>query len=552
MHKRVLAAPARTQRCVVPLVLAELPAQREHGAEALRERKLEIGSGRRRGARLWAHSPVSLAKGDAAPRQYCGVSKPLSWWEAFTRWGWHMPYAEGRVFFDADSHVMELPEFLRSHADPGMRDRIPPLSVSSGGHMGVRIQEFAAAGGHSAERVAELSRNVIAGAKNYEALGAFNPSERTQALDLLGFHAQWVFASFSPGQVFWITDIDARFAACRAHNRAMAEFCAEDPRLLAVALLSLEDPVLAAQELDAALDLGCRGVWIPASPCGGRSPGHSDFDPIWARLADAGVPFLLHVGGQDIQIRNEYMNTGRPEPTDWLGGAENVRSKDMTVLHHAAEEFLSVMVLDGVLERHRNLRGGAIELGATWVPGFVRRLDHAATLWARSEPELRAFTGRRPSRYGSNSRLRRSRSRTSVRLFAILRPSCTCSRRITRTSKGAAIRSVGLRRVSVTSRSRLGNCSTPTTSRNFYPRSGNSALSAERSVAVDIASQAASIGRGGLIATQVVPQRVTMGLQTSPSELLAPFRFMESDIFMPRAAALSALIVLAGSSVSTW
>lgn len=303
-----------------------------------------------------------------------------------------MPYAEGRVFFDADSHVMELPEFLRSHADPGMRDRIPPLSVSSGGHMGVRIQEFAAAGGHSAERVAELSRNVIAGAKNYEALGAFNPSERTQALDLLGFHAQWVFASFSPGQVFWITDIDARFAACRAHNRAMAEFCAEDPRLLAVALLSLEDPVLAAQELDAALDLGCRGVWIPASPCGGRSPGHSDFDPIWARLADAGVPFLLHVGGQDIQIRNEYMNTGRPEPTDWLGGAENVRSKDMTVLHHAAEEFLSVMVLDGVLERHRNLRGGAIELGATWVPGFVRRLDHAATLWARSEPELRAFT----------------------------------------------------------------------------------------------------------------------------------------------------------------
>ena len=71
-------------------------------------------------------------------------------------------------------------------------------------------------------------------------------------------------------------------------------------------------------------------------------------------------------------------------------------------------------------------------------------------------------------------------------------------------------------------------------------------------MAVDIASQAASIGRGGLTATQVVPQRVTMGLQTSPSELLAPFRFMESDIFMPRAAALSALIVLAGSFVSTW
>jgi predicted TIM-barrel fold metal-dependent hydrolase len=54
------------------------------------------------------------------------------------------------------------------------------------------------------------------------------------------------------------------------------------------------------------------------------------------------------------------------------------------------------MVLDGVLERHPGLRGGAIELGATWVPGLLRRLDHAAAIWAKSEPELRAFS-RKPS-----------------------------------------------------------------------------------------------------------------------------------------------------------
>ena len=302
-----------------------------------------------------------------------------------------MAYAEGRTFFDADSHLMELPNFLVDGADPAMRDRIPPLSVTSGGPMALRMQEYAAAGGHTAEKVAELSRDVIGGAKNYEALGAFNRGERTAALDLLGFHAQWVFSSFSPGQVLFIRDLELRYAACRAHNRSMAAFCAEDPRLLPVALLSLDDPERAATELDLALELGCRGVWIPAGPCGGRSPGHNDLDPIWARLAEAGVPFLLHVGGQAIQIRDEYMNTGRPQPTDWLGGAENVRSKDLTVLHQRAEEFLSVMILDGVLERHRDLRGAAVELGATWVPGMLRRLDHAASIWARSEPELRTF-----------------------------------------------------------------------------------------------------------------------------------------------------------------
>ncbi len=304
-----------------------------------------------------------------------------------------MAYAEGRTFFDADSHLMELPRFLSDFADPAMRDRIPALSVSSGGPTAVeRMARYAEAGGHDAAYLDRIAHDVIAGPKNYEAMGAFNPIERTRALDLLGFHAQWVFSTFSPGQVLFVRELAVRYAACRAHNRAVAAFCADDPRLLPVALLSLDDPVRAAVELDEALALGAKGVWIPAAPCGGRSPGHDDLDPIWARLADAGVPFLLHVGGQAIQIRSEYMNTGRPQPTDWLGGAENVRSKDLTVLHQAAEEFLSVLVLDGVLERHRGLRGAAVELGATWVPGMLRRLDHAAGIWARSEPELATFT----------------------------------------------------------------------------------------------------------------------------------------------------------------
>lgn len=307
-----------------------------------------------------------------------------------------MPYAEGRTFFDADSHIMELPDWLSSHADPQVRDRIPPLSVSSGGPMAEKVQEYALTGAHPTDRVEELLQNIMTGGKNYEAVGAFNAAERTRALDELGFDAQWVFASFSPGQVFWIPDLDVQYAACRAHNRAMAEFCADDPRMLPVALLALDDPQRAAAELDAALAEGAQGIWVPARPCGDRSPGHDELDPLWARLAEAGVPFLVHVGSQPIQIREEYMNTGRPRPTDWLGGAENVRSKDLTVLHQSTEEFLSVLVLDGVLERHRGLRGGAIELGASWVPGMVRRLDHAAEIWARSEPELRTFT-RKPS-----------------------------------------------------------------------------------------------------------------------------------------------------------
>jgi hypothetical protein len=66
------------------------------------------------------------------------------------------------------------------------------------------------------------------------------------------------------------------------------------------------------------------------------------------------------------------------------------------VIHHTAHRFLSVMILDGVLERHRDLRGGIIEIGAGWVPDMIRRLDHAQEIWSKSEPHLAQMT-RRPS-----------------------------------------------------------------------------------------------------------------------------------------------------------
>lgn len=307
-----------------------------------------------------------------------------------------MPYAQGRTYLDADSHLMELPDFLRNHADPKLRDRIPAISFGSGGKMGDALQRLQADGGHDDRRVSELvalGDQLIAGPKGYEALGAFDPDERRQALDQLGFTRQLVFATFSPAAFFPPTlDPEVAAGAARAHNRAMAEFCSRDDRLIGVAATTLDDPEAALAELDHIVELGLGAVWIPHRPAGGRSPGHDDHDPFWARLAEAGIPAVLHVGGHALQIDPAWMDTGRPVPGDWLGGGENVRGKDMIALHHQAETFLGTMVLDGVLERHRGLRVGVVELGAGWVPAMLRRLDHIAAIWRRSEPDLAALT----------------------------------------------------------------------------------------------------------------------------------------------------------------
>jgi predicted TIM-barrel fold metal-dependent hydrolase len=311
-----------------------------------------------------------------------------------------MTYASGRTFYDADSHIMELPDFLKAHADPDMRERMPAIETPRVGTLAKFVAESLERGGHAPERVAELTAlgdSLISGPKGYAALGAFNTAERKTALDLLGFHKQLVFATFSTGPAFdERRAIDDRYAAARAHNRAMAAFCAGDKRLMGVAALPLDVTALALAELENILSLGLKAVWVPHRPCGGRSPGHTDLDPVWARLAEAGVPFVLHVGGFPLQIAPAWMNTGRKVPTDWLGGGENVRGKDMTSLHQPAETFIGAMVLDGVFERHPNLRGGVIELGAGWVPQMLTRLDWVVDIWRKSETELAALK-RKPS-----------------------------------------------------------------------------------------------------------------------------------------------------------
>ena len=42
-----------------------------------------------------------------------------------------MPYIEGRTAHDADSHVMETPDWLVEHAEAGIRERIPALYLAT-------------------------------------------------------------------------------------------------------------------------------------------------------------------------------------------------------------------------------------------------------------------------------------------------------------------------------------------------------------------------------------------------------------------------------------
>ena len=303
-----------------------------------------------------------------------------------------MTYAGSRTINDADSHLMELPGFLSEHADANVTAALPDLgALLEGGQFDPSLHSNKQS--HDAKTIAELTAlgdNLTKGPKWHDALGAFNGVERGGALDLLGFERQVIFSSFCARLLFEARH-DVRYPALAAHNRAMSAFCDADPRLLGVAMVSLDDVEAARAEIHACHDMGLAAMWIPADAPGGRSPGHSAHEPIWATLAELGMPFILHVGSAPLAIGDEWVNDGRPDTVNARGGAEVIGSKDLTVIHHASHRFVSTLVLDGVLEAHPNLRGGVIEIGAGWVPDMIRRLDHAAEIWSRSEPQLAKF-----------------------------------------------------------------------------------------------------------------------------------------------------------------
>jgi aminocarboxymuconate-semialdehyde decarboxylase len=138
-------------------------------------------------------------------------------------------------------------------------------------------------------------------------------------------------------------------------------------RFLGLAMLPMQDPNLAVQELDRAANLpGIRGVYM-ATHINGKNLDDKSFWPVYARCEALGLPILLHpvnpVGAE--RMRSYYLRNFLGNPYDtgiaaaslMFGGVMDEYPKLDVVLPHA---------------------GGAF-------PNLIGRMDHGATVRAETK-----------------------------------------------------------------------------------------------------------------------------------------------------------------------
>ena len=112
---------------------------------------------------------------------------------------------------------------------------------------------------------------------------------------------------------------------------------------------------------------------------------------MWAQAEGAGLPIVLHVGGEQA-MNPVYKQNGLPAVPDFHGGDANFTSVSYMAIPYAPMQTLSTLIFDGVLDRFPRLKWGVIELGASWVPGWMRSMDSAAEAFRRNEVRLQSLS----------------------------------------------------------------------------------------------------------------------------------------------------------------
>jgi predicted TIM-barrel fold metal-dependent hydrolase len=253
-----------------------------------------------------------------------------------------------------DSHFMEPEDLFRHNLPAALAERLPRSEPDGEGYEVVHVD-----GTSFRRRLPGPAQREMRDA--IRPPGASDPQARLRDLDSQGVWGEVVFPSLG----LWygqISDPALVDAAARVLNDYVADVFSISPRFVPTATLPLQSVERSLAELERAIGLGFKAVFLPTDPPE-ESPywNHDEWEPIWSRCEESRTVVAFHIG------------TDRGSPVKYKGpGGALVNYVDTTF---GGQRAVSMLVGAGVLERHPDLKVLVSEGGATWVPFLGDRMN---------------------------------------------------------------------------------------------------------------------------------------------------------------------------------
>lgn len=281
---------------------------------------------------------------------------------------------------DCDMHLFEPAGMWERYCDPADRHVALRMETDDLGYVWLVAGEGGRrvwlAEPHQPKRPASIGdyrQRQKAGLPSSIDYGSFaapysDPAAIVAHLDRTGFDGAVLFPNYG---IIWERPLDADQRMTQvnmgAWNRWISELRPQGGgRLHPVAHVNLRDRDWLVAQLDGLAAAGIRLALIPPALVDGRRLSDPSLDWAWAAFVDHGITPVFHVADQPRPFADAWYGE------DILAGVSPLSS---IFIWTGVALALTDLIINGVLERHPDLRLGVMELSAVWVPLHLQMLD---------------------------------------------------------------------------------------------------------------------------------------------------------------------------------
>ena len=316
-------------------------------------------------ARIWERAPEHLT------REELEALKATIWWDTETQ----QLIVNGRAGAGIGSQMRGgVPGTMRviTNAGPGVKHNI---------QRALNVRNLNPETALTQEQVAYLDHP-----------GSYEPEPRLRDMDVQGIDQVMIIPT-DIDTYPWLQNAMGAKAFCKAYNEWAYEYTLADPeRLFFAAMLPMQNPRYAADEVYRVAAKGCRVALVRPIDAMGDYPLQPKYEPVWQAMADTGVVYGMHpfpAGG----------NLKPPGYAEQHSSAELIRrtvsSSDIphsllsNVQNFQAEASLwvTLVLMSGFFERYPTINAAVFEASSTWLSFLLDECDKAYKLY-RNERQL--------------------------------------------------------------------------------------------------------------------------------------------------------------------